>query len=289
MTITYVILHYLAIKDTIACVESIQNNVCANTSINTFIVIVDNASPNNSYLELEKRFGSCNSIKLIKNSENYGFAKGNNVGIRYATKDLDSDFVVVLNNDSIIEQNDFNEIIVKKYYEYKFAILGPDIITADGCHQNPGRVSIWSFRELIAFQIKTVIKMVFNSTNAMKNHTKRKKCCYRQDTLKIDKENVTLHGACIILSRSYTELFNGFYPSTFLYMEEDILKLIANYYHLEMLYTPELRIFHKEDAATNLAIHSNDKNMFKLRNELLSSKELFKLKLRIFKKQEIKF
>ena len=35
-------------------------------------------------------------------------------------------------------------------------------------------------------------------------------------------------------------------------MEEDILKLQADHYGFLMMYSPDLRLYHKEDAATNM-------------------------------------
>jgi GT2 family glycosyltransferase len=40
---------------------------------------------------------------LIKNEKNYGFAEGNNIGIRYAFKALDPDYILLLNNDTIVD------------------------------------------------------------------------------------------------------------------------------------------------------------------------------------------
>ena len=67
-----------------------------------------------------------------------------------------------------------------------------------------------------------------------------------------DVENTILHGACLIFSHIYINQFDGLCDKTFLYMEEDILKLYADYYGFLMMYTSELRIFHKEDVATKM-------------------------------------
>jgi GT2 family glycosyltransferase len=40
---------------------------------------------------------------LIKNEKNYGFAEGNNIGIRYAFNALDPDYILLLNNDTIVD------------------------------------------------------------------------------------------------------------------------------------------------------------------------------------------
>lgn len=48
---------------------------------------------------------------LIKNDKNYGFAKGNNIGIEYAIKNLDPRYVLLLNNDTVVDKCFLNELI----------------------------------------------------------------------------------------------------------------------------------------------------------------------------------
>lgn len=51
-------------------------------------------------------------LVIIKNEKNYGFAEGNNIGIRYAMKVLNPDYILLLNNNVIVERN-FMENLVK--------------------------------------------------------------------------------------------------------------------------------------------------------------------------------
>jgi GT2 family glycosyltransferase len=110
--IAYVILHYVTAKDTIECIKSIEN---LQTDYETSIVVVDNASGNDSLEEVKEITSNYNNITYIKNEKNLGFAKGNNVGFRYAKYELNADFIILLNNDTVIEQPDFSEKIVQKY------------------------------------------------------------------------------------------------------------------------------------------------------------------------------
>lgn len=41
---------------------------------------------------------------IIKNEKNYGFAKGNNSGVKYVLKDLEVDYVLILNNDTVVDK-----------------------------------------------------------------------------------------------------------------------------------------------------------------------------------------
>ena len=59
-------------------------------------------------------------IILIKNNQNYGFAEGNNIAIRYALEKLKPDYVLLLNNDTVVDRCFLDELI-------KIAKSDPDI------------------------------------------------------------------------------------------------------------------------------------------------------------------
>ena len=124
MKFTFVILHYLTTEDTVECIDSIIKNIKYD---NYNIIVVDNGSYNNSGEKLKRIYESNKSIKIILNKNNLGFAKGNNLGFNYAKYELNSDFVALINNDTIINQYDFITNIIKSYNKYNFDILGPDI------------------------------------------------------------------------------------------------------------------------------------------------------------------
>jgi len=50
-------------------------------------------------------FPSNKKLTLIKNEKNFGFAEGNNIAIRYALKALNINYILLLNNDTIVEKN----------------------------------------------------------------------------------------------------------------------------------------------------------------------------------------
>lgn len=48
---------------------------------------------------------------LIKNEKNYGFAEGNNIGMRYALKALNPDYILLLNNDTVVDKGFLSELV----------------------------------------------------------------------------------------------------------------------------------------------------------------------------------
>ena len=132
--VCFVILHYMALEETIQCVESIRNNVEGDKKI----FVVDNCSPNGTFADLEKKYADAPDVRVLETGENLGFAKGNNFGYRAALQEEDPDFIVVMNNDMEILQKDFIRQMEKSYDEYGFAVMGPDIYsTKKKYHQNP--------------------------------------------------------------------------------------------------------------------------------------------------------
>ena len=122
--IAFVILHYRAADMTRKCVERIKA-----LEGDKKIVIVDNASPNGAGQELLDEYTEDSEIKVILNPENSGFAKGNNMGVRWVQKNVPAEFVVVLNNDVEILQKDFCPKVEAIYRRHSFDVLGPDIIS----------------------------------------------------------------------------------------------------------------------------------------------------------------
>lgn len=289
MKIAYVILHYMAGKDTIECAESILATT-SKSKHETILVIVDNGSTNKSYEEIQGTFKDNSKVVVLHSDKNVGFARGNNIGFRYAKIQFQADFIVQLNNDTIISQYDFNEILVKKFEEKRYFVLGPDILTADGYHQNPGSKQSWSLKELRFYRIKKRIRIVLSylHMDAMTSHViAHVKRVYRSELLKEDVENTILHGACLIFSKLYINKFDGMCDETFLYWEEDILKLYADFYGFLMLYSNELSIYHKEDVATNMVETSIDEKVrHKYKHLIQSSKVYSRLKKKILDKKK---
>lgn len=65
---------------------------------NVEIILVDNASVDETADYLRELQQHATHVRLILNDENHGFAKGNNIGLQAAT----GDYLVLLNNDTIV-------------------------------------------------------------------------------------------------------------------------------------------------------------------------------------------
>ena len=253
MTFVFVVLHYLVYKDTIECVQSIINNVVINKSDNYYIIVVDNGSPNDSFSILKKELVN-KKVVLLHNKENLGFAKGNNIGFKYAKEVLKADFIALINNDTIISQENWISKSIELYNKYHYAVLGPDIITADGSHQNPFYSTKWTIKTLHKARLKQQIKLLLTILGIDKLIAEKETQNKLQTYVAQNVYDTDLHGACLIFSKIYIDIFDGLCERTFLYMEEEILRLYLDIYNLHSLYSPEISIYHKEDMATKACV-----------------------------------
>ena len=280
---SFVILHYLTLYDTIKCVSSIKEN-CKSKNIS--IVIVDNASPNGSGKDLFEKYRCDDTVHVIINPKNLGFASGNNIGFKYAKEKLKADYIIMCNNDTYLLQNNFIDLVEEEYKNSKFAVLGPKIILKNDT-VNSIRTNIITLKQLKKIRReKSIIyitsfffvdKIYFSFRSFVKRLLVKLK-------LKEDKqindnqynfrhENIVLHGCFLIFSKEYIELFDGIDDRTFLYLEEDLLAIRLKKSGLKSVYLPEIVICHNEDGATNALLqNSRKKNIFVSTNWLKSSK-----------------
>ncbi len=275
---TFVVLHYITMKDTEECIESILQTIKYE---NFNIIVIDNGSPNDSGKLIYQKFKNHSQIDVILLGKNFGFAKGNNFGYLVAKYVYDSDFIIFINNDIIIRQQDFMEKIIDKFELEQFDILGPDIISlADGYHQNPVRLEGISKKELSAWRRYVSLLLLLNYLGLEKTlrRVKRETIGKRvMQELPHDKDliNVQLHGSCMVFSPKYVSTFDGICSDTFMYMEEDILHYQVESKGLLSIYTPDAVVYHKEDSATNATFDEEyKKRRFQYKNVLASSRVL---------------
>lgn len=116
--LAFVIVNYCGAKDTLSCVESIQDNIFQG---NIYVYITDNASPSSGFNELVTALQANHyslfsqsgkivrmiknniEICIIKNGINIGFGGGNNAAIKILKSDKKHcDACVLLNNDTVV-------------------------------------------------------------------------------------------------------------------------------------------------------------------------------------------
>jgi len=114
--ISIIILNYNAGNLLIECLDSIKKSIYKNYEI----ILVDNISKDGSHKKCKEKYPE---IKLIENNENLGYCEGNNVGLRVAK----GEYMVVLNPDTIVEENWLNELL-KAYQDNGDGLYQPKFL-----------------------------------------------------------------------------------------------------------------------------------------------------------------
>ena len=284
MDIVFVILNYVANNDTMCCIKSIRQHMEKDDKYS--IVVVDNGSPEKCYNELEFNISIFEDVKLIKVEENLGFAKGNNIGIKFARENFNPKFIACINSDVMLLHDGLIKILNREYNEKGFSVLGPLVINSNGrCDTNPP-VDVYDTVNDLEVLIRRVSKELFyRKTKLYIIHNILRKINFFQKSLKLGNENflgnqlnVKLHGCALFFSPKFFDKLDGFDESTFLYMEEDFLRYHLRKNKLISEYCSDIIIYHNEHSSTKKTI-PNFIEMLNFRDQcaLDSAKKLLKL------------
>lgn len=213
----FIVLNFNAYKDTIECLKSLK----AITYPNYEIVVVDNASKDNSFEKISETF---KDITLLRSENNYGYANGNNIGIKY-TLSKKAEYVCILNNDVVVEKNFLEPLMERMLIEPQLGLIGPCICD---------------------FYQRDHIQAMGSSLNMVTGLTRaRLKNDLWEEHKEEEREVGYLGGACFIIK---AEVFNkiGFIPENyFLFFEETEFCLKALQSEFKMLCLAKSRVYHK--------------------------------------------
>lgn len=289
--VAFVILHYLALEETVACVDSIVNEVDYEEK---YIVIVNNGLKNPKDHETLECLKDDKHIFLIDADKNLGYANGISLGFSYAKKQLQCDFIVGMNNDILIHQNDFIHKILRAYDDTGFAVAGPKILCRDGetdSKSNPRAYSDFAKKKVYFWIVLAYLRLILSYVNLdavlesfvaklRANRNGAASAKEQEDTQSTSPKYIDhcqLHGCCFIFSPKYVERFDGLVPQQSLYLEEEILSVRLLNDHLKAIYIPELELIHLENVSTDMIAKTNKKKTrFVYKNQIKSYKILLR-------------
>jgi GT2 family glycosyltransferase len=130
-SVTVVLLNWNEWQDTSSCLYSLRDLDYSNYRV----VVVDNASVNDSVVQIRERHPK---IHVIENPKNVGFAGGCNTGIRYA-QSQESDFIWLLNTDTRVDSGALRALVEKAQTDSRLGGVGSVIHFMD----EPDRVQCW--------------------------------------------------------------------------------------------------------------------------------------------------
>lgn len=163
------------------------------------IIVVDNASTDNSVSMLKKEFPD---IVLIENSVNMGFACAVNQGIGVA----EGEYVILLNSDAVLESGSVDRLISYMNENPDTGVCGGQLINPDGSRQN----SFDNFPSLATELLnKSLLRLFFPDKYPSKNMD------YRAP-LNVD----SIIGACFVIRKKCMQEVGLLDEDYFFFMEE---------------------------------------------------------------------
>lgn len=249
--IAVVVLNYLNHRDTRECVNSIlelKDNISG-------IVVVDNYSTNQSFDILKETYSREKKIRVIRTARNLGYAKGNNIGINLARKYFKAEFVLVVNNDTVLMDREY---VCKMLSAYRkgIGVIGSNVRLKDGHIEKDWYVNVELPGMLKDYFLWLMIGLGFTTMSR-----------YIDNTSDGAGRRLLMKGSALMLTPDYFRYYDGFYPYTFFYCEESILYLRCLRYGLVQKKVKNTEIYHKEERSSYMSF-SNDciiqsKYMFK--------------------------
>lgn len=92
------------------------------------IMVVDNASTDGTSEMVKKEFSE---VELIENEKNLGFAKANNMAIRKILDEKKSDYILLLNSDTVIQEQAIERMILYLENNPSVGAVAPALILPD--------------------------------------------------------------------------------------------------------------------------------------------------------------
>ena len=182
-------------------------------------IVIDNASNDGTVEYIREHFPE---IHLIESTENLGFGRANNIGMRYAL-DHGCDYVFLLNQDAWVEPDTLTELvrIAETYPEY--GILSPMHLNAD---MNAIEKNFLSY---------VANDKITDSTFLQDLYFGRQKEVYT---------SMFINAAGWLMSRKTLETIGGFDPIFYHYGEDDDFANRVRFHGLKIGIVPRSRMVH---------------------------------------------
>ncbi len=102
------------------------------------IIVIDNASSDDSLLALRLHFENVSKLKIIRNKKNLGFAAACNIGIDAAS----GHYLLFLNPDCILESETVSRLVEVLESQPDVGMVGGLLLNPDGTEQGGGRRAV---------------------------------------------------------------------------------------------------------------------------------------------------
>ena len=216
--LSIITVNFNGLKDTCALIDSITFNEDME------VIVVDNGSKEDEASILQERYPN---IIVIRSDKNFGFAGGNNLGIKAAK----GRYLYLVNNDTIFKK--FNPQVLIKRLESspKIGMVCPKICFAWG--NNPIQYAGYTPLSPITIRNQAI---GFGEEN--------------KGQYNMPHQTPYAHGAAMMLKREVIDKIGLMPECYFLYYEELDWSMMITRAGYEIWYEPASTIYHKESQST---------------------------------------
>jgi hypothetical protein len=229
--VSIIIVNWNGLEDTSECLESLKKITFPNYEV----ILVDNNSTENDDRVLGDKFADY--IHVIENDKNYGFAGGANIGMRYAMANSKPDYILLLNNDTIVDSNFLACLVEAAESQKSIGIVGGKICFL----REPKQIQIvWGKTNLWNWQIFS--------------HTPPYSSLHRTiDKGQYDytREADWVSGCCILIKKDVINKIGLLEESYFGGWDDTDYCLCAKKAGFAILYTHRAQIWHKNAQSFN--------------------------------------
>lgn len=255
MDVSIIFVNYNTCKLTINAIASVY---AFTKKLNFEIIVVDNASKDDSVIAIQNKFPD---IKLIKNTKNIGFGRANNQGIAVAK----GKYVFLLNTDTFLLNN-----AIELFFDFMEKKDNSDVAVVGGHLYKPNgdwSVSSGPFPNFKLF-VKGSFWRHFYKKDFYENEVPRQIIIDNDNPYEVDY----VSGADCFVRNVVLEKVGGFDKSFFMYFEETelTLRISKGISKAKVMVLPQAKIVHIGQGSTLESIKS-----LKFKLLYLKSKSLY--------------
>jgi len=217
-----ILLNWNGKKDTLECLASLEKIAYPHFQP----LVVDNGSADGSVAAIRAAFPH---IPIIENKENLGFAGGNNPGIERALE-KGADWILLLNNDTVVDPNLLTAFMEAAKEQPKAKILGAKIYR----YGEPGTID-----HLGGFWNAKIGEFESPAQNKIDDGI------WFEDMQQADY----VCGAALLMHRSVPEAIGFLEPRFFLFWEETDFCFRARRKGFEVWTAPKAKVWHKVSSS----------------------------------------
>ncbi len=199
------------------------------------VIVVDNNSEEGNASFIEQNYPQ---VRLIKNLENTFFASASNQAMKIAQATL----FLLLNPDTEIISGSLTKLVTYINEHEKVGVLGPKLLNSDHSLQ----YSIGNY---------------LNLGNFLNEYTHFYKLNFKLREKKYQEEHARIHpvesllGACLLVRREVVEKIGSLDEYFHFYAEEVDFNFRANQAGYQVLYYPDVSVYHHSGKSANQNLH----------------------------------